>query len=141
MAECCNSCSNTDYPKKAVCPMNGQSYPRVEHKTLLHHLLKPWQKNIPKQAWYFCDSPECEVIYFGQDETVYTQDDVRTPVGQKSSQPERTLCYCFDVQQQDCDAQLDKAKGFVIEQTREGSCDCAIRNPSGRCCLKDFPKQ
>jgi hypothetical protein len=28
----------------------------------------------------------------------------------------------------------------VIEQTRLHNCACDVRNPSGRCCLKDFPK-
>ncbi|MDH5407737.1 MAG: hypothetical protein OEY00_03915 [Gammaproteobacteria bacterium] len=142
MSECCDndSCSNTGYPKKGVCPVNGKPYGRVERKTLLHHLNKPWQKSIVEQAWYFCDSPDCDVIYFGQDNTTFTQADVRTPVGQKLHQPERTLCYCFDVQQQDCDSQLKQARQFVVEQTKSGSCDCEIRNPSGRCCLKDIPK-
>lgn len=33
------------------------------------------------------------------------------------------------------------ARQFVIGHTRDGSCDCAIHNPSGRCCLKAFPGQ
>jgi len=38
------------------------------------------------------------------------------------------------------DYQSDKRlKDFVVEQTKADVCACDIRNPSGRCCLKDFP--
>ena len=140
MTECCNNSSCNGYPKKAVCPVNGQLYSRVERKTLLHHLSKPWQLDIPEQGYYFCDSKDCDVVYFGEDSSTFTQAELRTQVGQKSDHPQRTLCYCFDVTQQDALTHNEAPNLFVIEQTRSGSCDCEIRNPSGRCCLKDFPK-
>jgi hypothetical protein len=28
----------------------------------------------------------------------------------------------------------------VMAQTKAGLCSCDTSNPSGRCCLKDFPK-
>ena len=31
-------------------------------------------------------------------------------------------------------------KDFVIKSTKEKTCACTTRNPSGKCCLKDFPK-
>ena len=140
MSDCCKDSSCTVPPKKAACPLNGQLYPQVARKTLLHHLNKPWQLDIPEQAYYFCDSKDCEVVYFGADKRSFTQAELRTHVGQKSSHPERTLCYCFDVTAQDTETYRDEPRAFVIEQTRNGSCDCEIRNPAGRCCLKDFPK-
>lgn len=140
MNDCCNTATRPDYPKKAVCPLNGQSYQRVERKTLLHHLLKPWQLDLPEQAYYFCDSPDCDVVYFGQDTQTFTQAELRTRVGQKSNQADRTLCYCFDVKQNDLLERFGVARNFVVNQTLNGTCDCEIRNPSGRCCLKDFPK-
>ncbi len=140
MSDCCSTNTCSASPKKAVCPVNGQSYHRVERKTLLHHLRKPWQLELPQQAYYFCDSPDCDVVYFGQDQKTFTQADLRTQVGQKSQRDDRTLCYCFDVKQGDLALRLGAARNFVIDQTRDSTCDCEIRNPSGRCCLKDFPK-
>lgn len=140
MTTCCTAKDKPDYPAKAICPRNGQSYRRVARKTLLHHLSKPWQRDIPEQGYYFCDSSDCEVVYFGEDTRTFTQTDLRTPVGQKSQQPERTLCYCFDVTLQDI-VDNTSARNYVIDQTRGGTCDCEIRNPSGRCCLRDFPKE
>ena len=140
MSTCCSKTSCTDYPKKAVCPVNGQAYQRVARKTLLHHLSKPWQLEVPEQGYYFCDSKDCDVVYFGEDSRTFNQAELRTQVGQKSSHSDRALCYCFDVTQQDNVNHHNTPKEFVIEQTRAGACDCEIRNPSGRCCLKDFPK-
>jgi hypothetical protein len=97
---------------------------------------------MPAQRYYFCTDPDCEVVYFGADDCILRCDDLRTGVGQKSRAPDRTLCYCFDIRA--TDVLLENAgltRQFVIDHTRDGSCDCAIRNPSGRCCLKDFPDQ
>jgi len=140
MSDCCTHDSCSAYPKKAVCPANGQTYNQVERKTLLHHLHKPWQIELPEQGYYFCDSPDCEVVYFGENQQTFTQTELRTRVGQKSRNADRTLCYCFDVKQSDLSQQLVEARTFVINQTRNSTCDCEIRNPAGRCCLKDFPK-
>lgn len=137
MANCCDKPADPPYPARAICPVNGQAYSRVPRKTLLHHLRKPWQRDIPEQGYYFCDSRDCEVVYFGEDANIFRQQDLRTPVAQKSSQPERTLCYCFDVTFQDLQEEAS-LRQYVIDQTRNGQCECQIRNPSSRCCLKDM---
>ena len=134
----CSQCEGTS-PKKAVCPVNGKSYPQVAMKTVLHHVTKPWQRNLAEQGYYFCNDPECGVVYFGEDETLLTVADVRTTVGVKSTSADRPVCYCFDVSQRDLDTQAETCRDYVIEKTRAASCDCEIRNPSGRCCLRDFP--
>ena len=140
MGACCTSNTKQGHPRTATCPVNGKTYKSVDKKTLLHHLNKPWQLELPDQGYYFCDSKDCEVIYFGEDTTVFTQVDIRTPVDQKSDNMFRTVCYCFGVRQVDLETQ-ETPREFIIEQTRNGSCDCEIRNPSGRCCLKDIPKE
>jgi hypothetical protein len=49
------------------------------------------------------------------------------------------LCYCFGVTK--ADARSDPGiKKFVMAQTKLGLCACEMRNPSGRCCLPDFPR-
>lgn len=128
-------------PRKATCPANGRNYSSVDIKTILHQAKKPWQLELPDQGYYFCDDPECDVVYFGEDQRTLVRNDLRIVVGQKSRGQDKTLCYCFDVQSSDLtsDATLQQSKSFVIEQTRQSACDCGIRNPSGRCCLKDFP--
>ena len=137
---------NTDsqaIPHKANCPVNGQSYARVDIKTILHQIKHPWKIELPDQGYYFCDDPSCDVVYFGEDRRTLIRNDIRIEVGQKSRYEDKSICYCFDVHLSDLetDNALQEIKSFVTKQTRNGGCDCVIRNPSGKCCLKDFPRK
>jgi hypothetical protein len=142
MTNCSSTSTRNDTPKQAVCPLNGQAYSQVSLRTVLHHVTKPWQHELRSQAYYFCDDPDCEVVYFGNDQQLIRQNELRLTVGQKSHSPDKHICYCFDIRMTDLQGGGDheKLKTFVIEQTRDSTCDCEIRNPSGRCCLKDFPR-
>ena len=141
MSECCNTEKSVPvYPKRYRCPFNQQEYKAVSRKTVLQHANKPWQLSLPEQGYYFCTDPECDVVYFGEDDRVLIRNNLRTDVGQKSTGNTRTICYCFGVSLQQAQADAT-VKEFVVEQTRQHMCDCENRNPSGRCCLNDFPKQ
>lgn len=143
MTNCCtSSASDRTPPRNAVCPRNGNSYSAVDLRTVLHHVRTPWQSSLPAQAYYFCDDPACDVVYFGADRRLITRADLRTDVGQKSQADDRAICYCFDVKAADLRSAEGRAltRAFVIDQTRQATCDCEVLNPSGRCCLKDFPK-
>lgn len=143
MNQCCAGEGKNEYPRVATCPVNGRPYRQVSRRTLLHHVKKPWQATLPEQGYYFCTDPGCDVVYFGADRHVIRRDGVRLDVGQKSTADDRTVCYCFDMSHADIQAaQTDTGnpcKNFVVELTRQSACDCESRNPSGRCCLKDFP--
>ena len=132
--------NKTTAPRKAACPINGLSYSGVKVKTILHQVKKPWQLSLPDQNYYFCDDPDCDVVYFGEDKSTLVRNDLRISVGQKSQGQKKTICYCFDVQFSDLDVDKVRARAFIVEQTKNGSCDCELRNPSGKCCLKNFPK-
>ncbi|MBD3670917.1 MAG: copper chaperone Copz family protein [Gammaproteobacteria bacterium] len=143
MSDCCStesdtSCATTS-PKKRPCPTCGAKAVEVKLATLLHHLKQPWEAQLGDQKYYFCPDVDCRTVYFGEDETVMGIDEIRTAVGQKRTDPERLLCYCFGVSQSQAELDPD-IKRFVTQQTKLGSCACDSRNPSGRCCLKDFPK-
>ena len=125
-------------PKKNVCPVSGTHCAEVSMQTISHHFKNPWAWDGKAQDYYFCDDPACEVVYFGEDLSVVTTQQLRTAIGVKSRTPEATLCYCFGVAFQD---QADPAaREYVIARTKAGDCACELRNPSGRCCLKDFAK-
>jgi hypothetical protein len=144
MTDCCSvTTSDRTPPKTAVCPRNGRTYAGVERRTVLHHVCQPWARALAHQGYYFCDDANCDVVYFGEDQSLLIRSDLRGDVGQKSHGPDKTLCYCFDINAADIQAEdvYAQARAFVIEQTRNATCNCAVRNPSGRCCLKDFPKE
>jgi hypothetical protein len=127
------------YPGSHCCPANGMSYVSVKRKTLLHHISQPWLSSLPEQGYYFCTDPDCDVVYFGEDNMVIHTDELRTAVGQKSHDKNAAICYCFGITK--ALARLDETiKSFVIKQTKQSICSSETNNPSGHCCLKDFPK-
>jgi hypothetical protein len=103
----------------------------------LHHLENPWELGLTEQPYYFCDDPECDVVYFGQDDSVFEKHRVRTRVWQKEADPDANVCYCFGVSQKQSQSN-EAIREFITQQTKQGNCACESRNPSGRCCLKDF---
>ncbi len=139
MSDCCDQ-NQSGIPAKMVCPANGKTYGAVSRRTVVHHVKQPWMRQLGDQGYYFCDDPECEVVYFGQDACTISRREMRTEVGVKSSHPEATVCYCFGVTFTESRSNPG-IKAYVTAETQRGACACEVRNPSGRCCLKDFPKQ
>jgi len=137
MSDCCSASGTT--PKKQRCPVCKQDNLEVSVTTILQHIKTPWLWTVKDQGYYFCANPGCDVVYFAQDNSVINTDELRTTVGIKSQAKDALVCYCFGVSINEA-INNPEAKTFVIEQTRQHVCACAIRNPSGRCCLKDFPK-
>jgi hypothetical protein len=120
--------------------MNGKEYASVGVKTILHHLNKPWKQKLSSHHYYFCSDKDCEVVYFGQDDSVILTSELRTRIGIKETTPDRMICYCFGVSS--LTAEEDTVVvNFVREKTKQALCSCETSNPSGRCCLKDFPEQ
>lgn len=139
MTECCSTASTRHAaPKRYRCPVNGQEYPRVSIKTILHHIAKPWERNLQEQGYYFCDDPDCDTVYFGQDDSVIQNTELKLQVGTKEQSLDSLVCYCFGVTKSDA-IRMPMIKEYVTTKTREGMCSCETSNPSGRCCLKDFP--
>ena len=147
MSDCCSSQNNDDTSsishtarKRYQCPLNNKEYQQVSYDTVIQHIKKPWDSNLLEQQYYFCTDPECEVVYFGEDDKTIKQAEMRTKVGIKTSEDVNSLiCYCFDISK--AEARLNKdLKQFVTDLTKKKYCSCESKNPSGRCCLKDFKK-
>lgn len=127
-------------PNRYRCPVNGVEYSRVPMKTILHDVVTPWEREIKEQGYYFCEDQKCDVVYFGQDDTVIERSSLRLPVGVKDNAPDSLVCYCFDVTKSDA-IKTPMAREYITKKTKEKMCSCETRNPSGRCCLKDFPSE
>lgn len=141
MSDCCETHSRP--PRKYRCPLNGHEYSAVPVKTVLHHLTRPWdwycsQGEMPAETgYYFCSDDDCDVVYFGQDDSVIVKSQIRTRIGAKERNADRPVCYCFGISfgaAKENPALIE----FVRNCTRQGLCSCTTRNPSGRCCLRDF---
>jgi len=140
MSDCCSPKNeNHSSPRKFECPVNQEKGTEVSLKTILHHIKSPWRIMLTEQSYYFCDAPDCDVVYFGADNSVIRKEQLRIRVGIKEKSVDTLICYCFGVNKRQ--AFSDPAiKTFVINQTKNGICSCETSNPSGRCCLKGFPK-
>lgn len=127
------------HPGRYRCPGNGVEYSAVSVRTILHHIKQAWAWQPTAKRYFFCEDPACDIVYFGDDDTTILKSQLRTRVGVKESTDDGLLCYCFGVSK--ADYRRDPAvRDFVTAQTKAGLCSCEARNPSGRCCLKDFAK-
>ena len=118
MSDCCaSSCTPNTTPKKHTCVSCGNDYLEVPYSTILHHIKMPWQTSLKEQGYYFCANPECDVVYFGLDNSTIKKTELRTPVGIKETSDEALICYCFDVNRAAAQSNKD-AKAFVVEQTK-----------------------
>lgn len=57
---------------------------------------------------------------------------------------EEILCYCYNITYGKVLGEIEAlgystSRAYVKEQTQAGDCACKTKNPSGKCCLKDFP--
>jgi hypothetical protein len=97
--------------------------------------------NIEKEKYYYCKNIECDVGYFTLTGNTIRKADLRAYKQISQS----WLCYCFGISAASYKAKLTEGKAkpiktFVVLQTKEHTCACAIRNPSGQCCLADFKR-
>jgi len=140
MSDCCSSTScSTSHQLKHRCPANAVEYRAVPSKTIAHHIARPWEWSDRGHAYFFCEDPDCDVVYFSDDDQVILQSELRTVVGNKRSSDDALICYCFGVTRADA-REAPSIKDYVVEQTKQKLCSCDTSNPSGRCCLKDFPR-
>ncbi len=141
MSDCCEPFKNQaiSSSRKLACPASGQLCTLVSSKTISHHLKQSWNWRSKDQAYYFCTDSECDIVYFGEDKSVIERSLLRTVVGIKSEFEEDLICYCYGVSL--LDMKKDPSiRSFITKKTKNSECACDTRNPSGRCCLKDFPK-
>jgi hypothetical protein len=138
MADCCAPPgTGDDHPRKRRCPAHGAECGEVSPRTIAHHISEPWTWTPTGARWFFCDEPACDVAYFADDGSILHRSRLRERAG-NDARDDRLLCHCFGLT-------LDRflrdpaTRDYVVAQTRAGQCSCETRNPSGRCCLKDFP--
>lgn len=143
MSMSCDCCSTSSNTTEVSCPGCAKAGERVEVVTVLHQISRPWQERVSDGPYFFCHQVGCNTVYFTTQGESFTTEQLRQGVGQKATDKGRMLCYCFDVRYSDLrDADAARAcREFVIAKTRAKLCACEERNPSGRCCLRDFPKE
>lgn len=124
-----------------TCPSCGEVGKPVEPITVTS-LVRPGvvQDLTGTEGFRFCRSPECEVVYFRAERDPVTTDQLTVPVFQKSTDPGRLVCYCFDHRVSDIEAQVAQTGDSTVpadiaEKCRQGLDRCEETNPQGSCCL------
>ena len=141
---CCLVTEKTDAPLRADCPQSGTSSRKIQRRTV-EHLVKPELiGNLSDSQYYYCDAPDCLVVYFSQNGSgTFTKGDLQVAVFAKDSGRDVNVCYCFDwtrgrIEEEIKETGASTASRDVAEKVKAGLCECDIKNPKGTCCLGDL---
>src|SRR5437660_6754632 len=148
MSDCCSGNMKTAIAPLAVmpCPVNGARSKRVDMLTV-KSLVRILPLAMPVTQYYFCNAPDCEVVYFGlaAEAPRFRRQDVIARVGAKETADPIPICYCFGFTRQDIWEEIrSTGKSTVAKRIRAeveaGRCACEVKNPSGKCCLGDVTR-
>src|SRR3990172_77490 len=81
---------------RALCPVAKVPGRRVPLATVRNLLRPDHQGVVDENRWFFCDLPDCDVVYFDASGKTITKDSLKVRVGVKEKESPRTVCYCFD---------------------------------------------
>ncbi|GAB1392938.1 hypothetical protein MASR1M60_11010 [Rhodocyclaceae bacterium] len=123
---------------KLPCPRCGGPCADVSPRTIRHHIRQAWQWEEKASRYFYCGTPACVAVYFGDDGSVIEQTQLRIPDAKRAT-PDALACHCFGITVRDAEHHPE-IRDFALAQTRERECACEVRNPSGRCCLADLAK-
>lgn len=130
-----------------ACPHNGQVGRKVSSFTLTSQVRPEILDTLPQRAGFrFCAAEDCPVVYYhGGDGTCITVEQMRLPVFQKSTDPQRPVCYCFCHSVAEINDQVRATGGSTVpveikEQCAKGLDACERNNPQGSCCLGNVQK-
>jgi len=146
MADCCAVKTPTKLEEKFNCPKCGNDGKKVEVVTL-KSLLVPdaLAKLSPQNSYRMCSNETCDVVYFNEQEEIYTTEDVKVAVFQKTDAEDCPVCYCFGWSRDKIKKELEEtgkstAADTISEHIKAGRCGCDVNNPQGSCCLGNVKK-
>ncbi len=127
---------------KAPCPTAKTPARRVHAQTVRSLVRENRFQDVEGREWFFCETPECDVVYFAADGTTLDKRDVDVRVGIKEEEPPHTVCYCFghtveSIQDEIRNTGRSTAFDSITEKVKAGECSCEVLNPKGTCCLGD----
>jgi hypothetical protein len=145
MSECC-SVKPTNWPAVLYCPVSGRRSKQVDLLTV-RSLVRQLPLAMPATAYYFCDDPNCDVVYFPSNPgaPIFGRSDLLVRIGAKEKDDSIPVCHCFGFTRGDILDEIRRTgRSTVGEQisaeVRAGNCACEVKNPSGKCCLGDVSR-
>lgn len=130
----------TASPKE--CPSCRTRGRPLKAETLDALLLQESRARTPElEGFSFCGSSDCDTVYFrNSDDTRLLTADLNVPVFQKSKDPKRLACHCFQHSVAELQADVErtgdsKTPDEIKAKCRQGLDRCHLTNPQGVCCL------
>lgn len=124
------------------CPRCGQQGRSVSPATIESLVTSAARAQLRSlDGFRFCATPACDVAYFHPATGIILAcAEVRVPIFQKRTEPERLVCYCFQhtvaaIQREVRDTGTSHIATDIKTKCAQGLDDCAHNNPQGSCCL------
>lgn len=141
---CCDVSTSGTFSTCKECGKEGKPVKEITLKSLVK---KPRLQSIKVlDGFYFCETPDCEVVYFNNEQGSYlNKADVKVRVGIKETDDPIPVCYCFGWTRKKILNQF-KQQGFstavqeISDKIKAGGCACEVNNPTGKCCLGEVSK-
>jgi len=145
MADCCSTNAKAENaPAVMACLVNGARSKQVGILTV-KSLVRRLPLGMPNTQYYFCSSPDCDVVYFPLDAKApsFCRGDLAVRVGVKETEDPLPICYCFGFTRRDIWDEIEHTGTSIVAkriaaEIEAGRCTCEVKNPSGKCCLGDI---
>ncbi|MEO7659122.1 MAG: hypothetical protein ABIV48_05865 [Pyrinomonadaceae bacterium] len=127
----------------SACQICGNAGRIVTKQTVVHQVKSEKLSSVGDAEYRFCESVDCDIVYFSPDGNLFTTEDVRESVTSKTKGDDRPLCYCFGftegyVRKEISRTGVSNVPSQVSQFIKEKMCACEIRNPCGVCCLGEI---
>jgi hypothetical protein len=143
-ARCCEEAqSSAGAPKvRTTCPTCGREGHRVSEATTAAILASEDARERTRTNPRYCETPSCNVLYYGEDGGFASKDEAVTRVGIKETAEPIPVCYCFGITRAHLVRELRAGSSAlldpIVSEVRAGRCACETKNPSGKCCLAEM---
>ncbi len=128
--------------ESATCPRCAAKGRAVQPVTLESLLVDTARARLSASSEFrFCKTPDCDVVYFSADGgTLFTTSDLAVTVFQKSEDPSRYVCYCFEHTVESIENEVhrtgtSRVPDQIADLCKQGLDRCEETNPQGSCCL------
>ncbi len=127
------------------CDALGRATP-LATITSMRRSMRPIPADRVREAeapWRACLSSACPVAYYGASATISVTE-VSATVHHKARSPDPLICFCFEYRISALERSMHgthSVNPIVLEiqsRCREGLGQCQIKNPEGRCCLRNI---
>jgi len=147
MSDCCSvNGKPTAAPSVMACPVNEARSKKADLLTV-RSLVRHLPLGMPSAPYYFCEAPDCDVVYFSSNPQapIFRRAELLVRVGAKEREDPIPVCYCFgftrkDIQDEIAETGSSTVADRITAEVQAGNCACEVKNPSGKCCLGDIAR-